>query len=611
MLDASDSIALIALVVSLVALIATSLQLLQQYFSTAQGYNRCSRRFIGEWCRFRHRRYLWREFRFEVTFVRPHIYLGSVHDTSPERAVPSTTLRSPLHLITSIRSDELWRANYMGKSFLVAQLGNDLVDSQTHASWTLFLKHVRIYSQHATKRLVSPSDKSMLKPTFSRLGVDARDLEHGAETVSQPPYPKENPGYGICIRFEPCTWDDLPGNAGKLTGVILLRDLAVLSRLLGLNWSDGPFLQNNRPQPAAISSDNLHNYHTGLHAAGNRLMMAEKSAPLLHYQQWEAMSPHLQRPRKDTFIIHQATLAMFYGHIIPDPLLLPEVTSPLAISGECAWDTLSQRMWLQNQSDTRVRSSLVNCLPGLCSLKLSKQDLFAVRVPKPHHYILGPFVRPKIARIFRRGLETLLKKDQSCILTSIAQAIDELEQFSVRESASGSRDVNCWTACQGEDPMWAHLEETEADIFFRRVHHWLDRVQSELAQLVQRSDESLGVYSAFYWDLLCSWLEFAFGFKNGDDLNASTAHGPFAQWRNIFKALFEHFDIIEEGVRRRGKRRAVMVANGVVSQDFGSHFDVLNPCKDVIGYKNIISSEIRDACLAMVFRAMCWYVVHQ
>ncbi|TAQ91341.1 hypothetical protein B7494_g368 [Chlorociboria aeruginascens] len=69
----SDSVALTALVVSLVALFATIGQLLQQYFATADGYRRCQSSVMGLWAEKTRLRWRWKEFRFETIFVIPRI----------------------------------------------------------------------------------------------------------------------------------------------------------------------------------------------------------------------------------------------------------------------------------------------------------------------------------------------------------------------------------------------------------------------------------------------------------------------------------------------------------------------------------------------------------
>lgn len=73
----SDNIAIVALVVSLVALLITTAQLLQQLLGTAEGYRRCAPSVIGPWAKLRHRKWNWAEFRYEVQCVTPHFEFRS------------------------------------------------------------------------------------------------------------------------------------------------------------------------------------------------------------------------------------------------------------------------------------------------------------------------------------------------------------------------------------------------------------------------------------------------------------------------------------------------------------------------------------------------------
>jgi len=67
-----DPVALIALVISLVALAATVLQLLQQYFATADGYRRCQPGVMGKWGTKTTTRIVWRELRYETIYYVPN-----------------------------------------------------------------------------------------------------------------------------------------------------------------------------------------------------------------------------------------------------------------------------------------------------------------------------------------------------------------------------------------------------------------------------------------------------------------------------------------------------------------------------------------------------------
>ncbi|KAL9039224.1 MAG: hypothetical protein Q9214_004965 [Letrouitia sp. 1 TL-2023] len=71
----SDSIANVALVISIIALLVTSAQLLSQVFATAEGHRRCQPSVIGGWAKLTKRKWRWTSFRFETYFTTPHIVL--------------------------------------------------------------------------------------------------------------------------------------------------------------------------------------------------------------------------------------------------------------------------------------------------------------------------------------------------------------------------------------------------------------------------------------------------------------------------------------------------------------------------------------------------------
>ena len=88
MLEQNDSLALAALLVALVALLNSVLQVLQQYFATADGYRRCSPSVIGEWARFTRRKFIFRELRFETVFASPFICMEVAYDVQELQKLP-------------------------------------------------------------------------------------------------------------------------------------------------------------------------------------------------------------------------------------------------------------------------------------------------------------------------------------------------------------------------------------------------------------------------------------------------------------------------------------------------------------------------------------------
>jgi hypothetical protein len=74
--DRSDTLAVTAIVISLIALVSTIGQLLQQYLGTSDGYRRCRSSVMGLWGKSTRRAFDWGDMRFEVFFETPDIFLG-------------------------------------------------------------------------------------------------------------------------------------------------------------------------------------------------------------------------------------------------------------------------------------------------------------------------------------------------------------------------------------------------------------------------------------------------------------------------------------------------------------------------------------------------------
>ncbi len=70
---------LVALVISLIALVVAVGQALQQYVSTAEGFRRCRKDVIGNWSSLTKAPFDWRNLRFETRFVSPNISLVEPH----------------------------------------------------------------------------------------------------------------------------------------------------------------------------------------------------------------------------------------------------------------------------------------------------------------------------------------------------------------------------------------------------------------------------------------------------------------------------------------------------------------------------------------------------
>ncbi|OAA70721.1 hypothetical protein ISF_02695 [Cordyceps fumosorosea ARSEF 2679] len=73
-------VAIVALIISLVALTATFMQVLQQYYASAAGYSQCNEKVMGGWARTKTRRFSWEELRYEVQYDSPVIFVSPPHN---------------------------------------------------------------------------------------------------------------------------------------------------------------------------------------------------------------------------------------------------------------------------------------------------------------------------------------------------------------------------------------------------------------------------------------------------------------------------------------------------------------------------------------------------
>lgn len=79
-LSPSDALAVTAIVISLIALVSTIGQIVQQYLGTSDGYRRCRSSVMGRRGQYTRRKLDYGEMRFEVFFQTPVIFLENRGD---------------------------------------------------------------------------------------------------------------------------------------------------------------------------------------------------------------------------------------------------------------------------------------------------------------------------------------------------------------------------------------------------------------------------------------------------------------------------------------------------------------------------------------------------
>ena len=221
------NVAVVALLVSLIALVISTTQLLQQVFGTALGYRQCNPSIIGPWSKTRRRVFHFRELRLETPFQTPEFALTStlsscqspaVDGTNPDSVTQETLLRARkqerLYLIDGTTvSRQLTYA-----STVVNDAGPGTDDNSTQplaVGWLTLLR--KIHDHEARYKVLQPN-------AASALSWQSEDLR---KQVQQP-----------AIKRIQRSWDFMPAEALRPLASAQLGALLKLCYRLGLGWYD-------------------------------------------------------------------------------------------------------------------------------------------------------------------------------------------------------------------------------------------------------------------------------------------------------------------------------------------------------------------------------------
>ncbi|RDL42102.1 Uncharacterized protein BP5553_02081 [Venustampulla echinocandica] len=203
-----------ALVVSLVALITTVLQVLQQYFSSAEGYRRCAVSVMGDWSKGTHRKLVAREFRVEVVFETPVIFVAP--PTNQFGPIPNRKI----HYIDG--SDESYTNTRVLKP-IAQKKADQEAGTRVHtadderASWLTLL--------------------SMLQraENDSRVWDNETRTKYGPpRTIRDLPTPKHQIAVGLQSKTR--SWDFIPSSITKPYATTAICHLVEIMAMMGIYW---------------------------------------------------------------------------------------------------------------------------------------------------------------------------------------------------------------------------------------------------------------------------------------------------------------------------------------------------------------------------------------
>jgi len=214
-LDPSTIVSLVALAISIVALVGTVLQVLQQYLASAAGYSNCGVKVIGDWHRSKKRKFRWSELRFEVQFEAPVIFV-----------CPPSNVRGP------VRDAPVYHIDGTEESM---QVTRTMLPSEDEKA-----------SRATTEKGLHTADNE--QATWVVLLQELQRMERDSQVWETAQY-KHNPprntftqfsDHSLCaaVQAKKRTWDTMPDGIRKPYATTTMCHLVEMAAMLGIYWQE-------------------------------------------------------------------------------------------------------------------------------------------------------------------------------------------------------------------------------------------------------------------------------------------------------------------------------------------------------------------------------------
>lgn len=221
----------VALVISVVALIGSILQLLQQYYSSAEGYSNCGDQVMGEWALTRRRKFRFSELRFEVQFETPVLFVcpaqnerGPLGPNQPLWHVQGTDQSERETRTPSVKT-ETEKKNKLRES---KKLNEDVHTADNErANWFIMLQalHAMERESRSWQRRKLQDDRTTLGPKRgAELPEDVAKWDQ--HTVVAALQPKRK------------SYDTMPSEMRKPYATTAICHLVEMAAMLGLHWRE-------------------------------------------------------------------------------------------------------------------------------------------------------------------------------------------------------------------------------------------------------------------------------------------------------------------------------------------------------------------------------------
>lgn len=209
-----------ALFVSLVALIGTIAQVLQQYYSSAAGYQNCGESVMGEWHKSKKRRFRWSELRFEVQFESPVIFVcPPSNKRGPVANVDILFVNGTDDSLTKTRT--LWASDENKR--INAMKGNQVHTADNErATWVTLLSHLQSMEKESDEWQKKQPAKDAPPPAGQKVEIAGFD-SHSLVVALQP---------------KKRSWDTMPPDVRKPYATTTICHLLEIAAMMGIYWKE-------------------------------------------------------------------------------------------------------------------------------------------------------------------------------------------------------------------------------------------------------------------------------------------------------------------------------------------------------------------------------------
>ncbi|KAK7422502.1 hypothetical protein QQZ08_009492 [Neonectria magnoliae] len=228
--DPEVVVALVALVISLVALAATFMQVMQQYYASAAGYSQCNEKVMGRWAETKTRRFSWDELRFEVEFEVPVIFVSPpTNDRGPVRGQAIYFLDGTQESLDNTRSelsvDLVGQRDDFAKKSHKEQIHT--TDNE-RASWTMLLS--------AVQRMEKDS-RDWQNDQYQHMGPPTAGAQEKG-LPSAPPTLLEHHTLTVALQHMRKSWDTMPTTVSRPYATTTMCHLVEMMAALGVYWKE-------------------------------------------------------------------------------------------------------------------------------------------------------------------------------------------------------------------------------------------------------------------------------------------------------------------------------------------------------------------------------------